>query len=72
MIYPHEFEISKGSGFEIYVVNNHFKGSHYLIEGLSNNGISVCFTNKHALQPNTQVFLNVSLQLVNRRLSVSN
>ena len=69
LVYPHEFEISKTSGFEVYVVNNHFKGSHYLIEGLSNNGLSVFFINSHALQVNTQVFLNVSLQLVNKRLS---
>lgn len=69
LVYPHEFQISKDSGFEIYVVNNHFKGSHYLIEGLSNNGLNVFFTNSHSLQVNTQVFLNVSLQLVNKRLS---
>lgn len=69
LVYPHEFEISKESGFEVYVVNNHFKGSHYLIEGLSNNGLSVFFTNSHALKVSTQVFLNVSLSLVNKRLS---
>ncbi|MDT0606377.1 ABC transporter ATP-binding protein [Croceitalea rosinachiae] len=68
LVYPHEFEISKASGFEVYVVNNHFKGSHYLIEGLSNNGLSVFFTNRHALKVSSQVFLNVSLQLVNKRL----
>ncbi|MDT0538612.1 MULTISPECIES: ABC transporter ATP-binding protein [Croceitalea] len=70
LVYPHEFEISKESGFEVYVINNHFKGSHYLIEGLSNKGLNIFFTNRHALQVNTQVFLNVSLQLVNKRLSI--
>lgn len=69
LVYPHEFQISKESGFELYVVNNHFKGSHYLIEGLSNTGLSVFFANAHSLKVNTQVFLNVSLQLVNKRLS---
>ena len=70
LVYPHEFVISPVNGLVVYVVNNHFKGSHYLIEGLSNNGLSIFFTNNHSLQPNTQVFLNVSLQLVNKRLSI--
>ena len=68
LVYPHEFEISKDSGFEVFVVNSHFKGSHYLIEGVSNTGLSVFFTNRYALKANIQVFLNVSLQLINRRL----
>jgi len=68
LIYPHEFEISASSGFQIRVVNNHFKGSHYLIEGLSNSGFSVLFSNTNALKIDTQVFLNVSLQLINKRL----
>ena len=68
LVYPHEFEISAASGFEVYVVNNHFKGSNYLIEGLSKKGLSVFFTNRHPLQVNIQVFLNVSLELVNKRL----
>ena len=68
LVYPHEFEISKKSGFEVYVVNNHFKGSHYLIEGVSNNGLSVFFTNTHALKVSSRAFLNIHLQLVNKRL----
>lgn len=70
LVYPHEFQLSAASGFEVYVVSNHFQGGHYLIEGLSKTGLSVFFTNSHALQPNTQVFLNVSLQLVNKRITV--
>ncbi|GMN07988.1 ABC transporter ATP-binding protein [Croceitalea sp. MTPC5] len=69
LVYPHEFEIAVASGFEVYVVNNHFQGGYYLIEGLSKTGLSVFFTNLHPLKPHTQVFLNVSLQLVNKRLN---
>jgi len=68
LIYPHEFEISNKSGLEVYVVNNHFKGDFYLIEGVSEEGESVFFNNKHALQVHTKVFLNIPLQLVNSRL----
>ncbi len=68
LIYPHEFEISSKSGLEVYVVNNHFKGSHYLIEGVSESGKTLFFTNTKALEVHVKVFLNVSLQLVNSRL----
>ena len=68
LVYPHEFEISKKSGLEVYVVNNHFKGNHYLVEGLTESGKSIVFENPYALQVNVKVFLNVSLQLVNYRL----
>ncbi len=68
LIYPHEFEISKESGFEVYVINNHFKGGHYVIEGLAENSQTVFFTNPNALKIHARVYLNVSLQLVNKRM----
>ncbi len=69
LIYPHEFEISKESGFEVYVVNNHFKGGYYVIEGVAENSQTVFFTNPNALKIHARVYLNVSLQLVNRRIN---
>ncbi|MEO0570673.1 MAG: ABC transporter ATP-binding protein [Bacteroidota bacterium] len=71
LIYPHEFEISNKSGLEVYVVNSHFKGDYYLIEGVSEFGQTIFFNNPLTLKPNTKVFLNVSLQLVNLRLQQS-
>lgn len=68
LVYPHEFEISKDSGFQVYVVNNHFKGSHYLIEAVSENRQTVFFTNANALKIHAVVHLNVSLLLVNQRM----
>ncbi|MFD2587502.1 ABC transporter ATP-binding protein [Croceitalea marina] len=70
LIYPHEFEISKDAGFEVYVVNNHFKGGYYVIEGVAENSQTVFFTNPNALKIHARVYLNVSLQLVNRRISI--
>ena len=68
LVYPHEFELSKESGLEVYVANNHFKGNYYLVEGVSENGQAVFFQNQHALHGHAKVFLNVSLQLINSRL----
>lgn len=71
LVYPHEFEISNKSGLEVQVTNRHFKGNHYLIEAVSENGHSIFFEHKVALQPDIKVFLNVSLQLVNSRLKLA-
>ena len=68
LVYPHELEISSKSGLETFVVNNHFKGDYYLIEGVSEFGQTLFFNNRLPLKVNTKVFLNVSLQLVNLRL----
>ncbi len=71
LIYPHEFEISNKSGLEVTVSNTFFKGTHYMIEGISENGHSVFFFSKKSLMNETKVFLNVSLQLVNQRIHSS-
>ena len=70
LVYPHEFEISSKSGLEVTVVNTFFKGTHYLIEGISEDGHTLYFVNKKALHTQTKVFLNVSLQLVNKRMTI--
>lgn len=68
LIYPHEFQISKENGLEVYVLNNHFKGENYLIEGVTEDGQHVFFSNSHALKVHAKVFLNMPLPLVNKRL----
>ena len=68
LVYPHEFEISKESGVEVYVMNNHFKGNHYLIEGITDDGQHIFFSNSHALKVHVKVFLNLPLPLVNKRM----
>ena len=68
LIYPHEFYLTNDSGIEAYVVNNHFKGAHYLIEAVSKDGHSLYFTNANALKIHTQVTLNIPLSIINRRV----
>ncbi len=68
LVYPHEFQISKESGVEVYVVKSHFKGSTYLIEGVTDSGQHVFFSNSHALKVHVKVFLNIPLPLVNKRM----
>ncbi|RNC92342.1 MAG: ABC transporter ATP-binding protein [Allomuricauda sp.] len=71
LIYPHEFELSKESGVEVYVLNNHFKGNSYLIEGVADSGQHIFFSNSHALKVHAKVFLNIPLPLVNKRMLTS-
>ncbi|UJH69186.1 ABC transporter ATP-binding protein [Allomuricauda sp. SCSIO 65647] len=68
LVYPHEFQISKESGVEVYVIKSHFKGSTYLIEGVTDNGQHIFFSNSHALKAHVKVFLNIPLPLVNKRM----
>ncbi len=70
LVYPHEFEISKESGVEVYVVNNHFKGGYFLIEGVTDDGQHIFFSNSHALKVHVKVFLNLPLPLVNKRMII--
>jgi len=68
LVYPHEFQISKDSGVEVYVLNNHFKGHSYLIEGVTDSGEHIFFLNSHAIKVHVKVFLNIPLPLVNKRM----
>lgn len=68
LIYPHEFQLSTESGIEAYVVNNHFKGSHYLVESVSKDGHTIYFNHTNVLKPHTLVYLNIPLSLVNKRM----
>lgn len=71
LVYPHEFEISSTSGMEVYVVNNYFKGNHHLVEGVTKGGQTVFFNHLEPIRPNSKVYLNVSLDLVNARIKVN-
>ncbi|WP_343488319.1 ABC transporter ATP-binding protein [Allomuricauda sp. d1] len=69
LVYPHEFEISASSGVEVTVKKSFFRGSHYLTEGLAENGQTVLFQSKKRIDSDILVYLNIPLELVNLRLS---
>ncbi|WP_190810248.1 sulfate/molybdate ABC transporter ATP-binding protein [Flagellimonas sp. S3867] len=69
LVYPHEFQISKGSGLEVTVTNSFFKGSHYLNEASVEETI-LYFNTSKKLKPEDTVFLNVSLDTINARLQI--
>lgn len=69
LVYPHEFLISDKSGLRVRLKKSYFKGSHYLHEGLTDDGETLCFTSKESLKPNAKIFLNVALETINARIT---
>lgn len=67
IVYAHEFKVSKNSGLKTVVKKAYLMGNYFLIEGIA-EGEKVFFNSDSALEPNTTVFLNVSLETLNKRL----
>lgn len=70
LVYPHEFKLSDSSGLKIEVINSFFKGSHYLNEGLMEDGTIIFFNSGKKQENGATIFLNVSLKTINTRLQV--
>ncbi len=70
LVYPHEFQVSKTSGLKVEVVHSFFKGSHFLNEGKTEEGITLFFNSEDKQITGKNVFLNVSLKTINKRLQV--
>ncbi len=69
LVYPHEFQISEKSGLRVRVKKSFFKGSHYLHEGLTDDGEMLSFTSRETLKPETKIYLNVALETINARIA---
>lgn len=70
LIYPHEFKFSDSSGLKVAVMNSFFKGTHYLNEGMAEDGTLVFFNSEKEQEKGTTIFLNVSLNTINKRLQI--
>ncbi|WP_431162093.1 ABC transporter ATP-binding protein [Flagellimonas beolgyonensis] len=70
LVYPHEFQVSKTSGLKVEVVHSFFKGSHFLNEGKTEEGVTLFFNSEDKQITGKNVFLNVSLKTINKRLQV--
>jgi len=69
LVYPHEINRTNTSGFEVYVVNNHFKGSYYLVEGRTDTGLPIFFSSKQTIDVNERIALTVPDTLIKKRIS---
>lgn len=70
LVYPHEFKFSDSSGLKVEVMNSFFKGTHYLNEGMVEDGTVVFFNSEKEQEKGAAIFLNVSLNTINKRLQI--
>ncbi|WP_375587615.1 ABC transporter ATP-binding protein [Flagellimonas aurea] len=70
LVYPHEFKFSDSSGLKVEVMNSFFKGTHYLNEGMAEDGTVVFFNSEKEQEKGAAIFLNVSLNTINKRLQI--
>lgn len=67
VVYAHEFKVSETSGIEVRVINSYAMGSYYLMEGVTEEQ-SLFFTHPKSIELGKKVFLNVSLEIINKRI----
>ncbi len=67
IVYAHEFKVSKSSGFKIIPKKKYPMGSFFLIEGVYNEQI-VYFNSNEDLTLEEEVFLNIPIDIINKRL----
>ena len=70
LVYPNEFKFSDSSGLKVEVIHSFFKGSHHLNEGVADDGTVIFFNSDKKQEKGVTIFLNVSLETINRRLQV--
>lgn len=69
IVYANEFKVSQNSGLPVNVIKSYPMGSYYLVQGIS-EGEKIHFNSDKKLAPNTEVFLNVSIDTINQRLNL--
>ena len=68
IVYPHEFRVSAKSGMEVETKRCYYLGGHYRVYGLLDSGRGVYFDSPTPVEPGEKVFLNVSLETINKRM----
>ncbi|MBQ4913302.1 ABC transporter ATP-binding protein [Maribacter sp. MMG018] len=71
IVYAHEFKVSETSGIPVTVNTSYPMGSHYLVQGKTEEGESIFFHSNSELPLHKKVFLNVSLETINQRIQHS-
>lgn len=69
IVYAHEFKVSPSSGVPVTATVIYPMGNYYLVKGKTDDG-DLYFNSDKKLKVGQQVFLNVSLETINKRLSL--
>jgi len=68
IVYAHEFKVSQSSGLPVIIKDAYPMGSYYLVKGVY-EGQNIYFNSEKALDKDTEIFLNVSIDTINQRLN---
>ena len=55
---------------QVEVRHSYYLGSHYRIYGILDSGRGVVFDAEAAMDPGVKVYLNVSLETINKRMPI--
>ncbi|MBC2838094.1 ABC transporter ATP-binding protein [Robiginitalea sp. SC105] len=70
IVYAHELRVSHKSGLEVDVQLSYYMGSYYRVYGKMEGEKGVYFNSEKPLAAGEKVFLNVSLETINKRLPI--
>mgnify|MGYP001829013415 FL=1 len=70
IVYSHEFRMSRKSGMPVTVKQTYYFGSHYRIYGIMESGKGVYFDTDSPLEKGKKIYLNVSLETINKRMPI--
>lgn len=68
LVYPHELQISNKSGMDTEVLQSYYMGGFYRIHGAIENGHTIHFNSDSPLKTGKKVFLNIPIEIINKRL----
>jgi len=70
IVYAHEFKVSQKSGLEVVVKGSFYMGGYFMIGGIY-DGHDIYFNHHVPLEVGKVVFLNISIETINQRMSDS-
>lgn len=70
VVYAHEFKVSQKSGLEVVVKGSFYMGGYFMIGGIY-DGHDIFFNHHEPLEVGKVVFLNISIETINQRMSDS-
>lgn len=70
VVYAHELKASSKSGLKVVVETSYFMGGYYSIKGRTEQDTFVFFHAQAPIEPGKEVYLNASLETINKRLPI--
>ncbi len=70
IVYAHELKMSSKSGLKVWVKETYYMGAYYRVCGETENEMDIYFNADTPPETGSEVFLNVSLETINKRLPI--